>query len=135
QTELEKLQKKLADATAANEQLTAKTKEAQQRAAFTAKATALGVRADAIDAAYILSNKQLLTFGDDGTVQGVDGAIEVLKASSPFLFGKANGAPAGTPNLNGGAGGDTPPPIASTPAQVDMAKKLGVDLTKEPVKK
>lgn len=55
------------------------------KAEFRALARELGVRADALDDAYVLSDLAAVVVDDDGNIDGVQGAVEALLKAKPYL--------------------------------------------------
>ncbi|HCT5251827.1 TPA: phage scaffolding protein [Staphylococcus aureus] len=91
------IQKELEELKNQNSELETKYKETQLN-----NAVKLAVAKDANDANDILAfiNKDELELADDGTVKGLDKAIETLKESKPYLF--APSKPTGKTPQDGG---------------------------------
>lgn len=101
ETERLKAEKAEADARAAAAEQRAK--DTLLRTRFELAAT----KAGAVDseAAYKLADLSQVTVGEDGTVQGLDAAVEALKTSRAFLFGTTK--PGAVGSGGGNPGGDT----------------------------
>ncbi|WP_139074660.1 scaffolding protein [Paenibacillus elgii] len=63
------------------------------KAEFRALARELGVRADALDDAFVLADLTAVTVDDDGNIDGVQGAVEALLKAKPYLVAEAKTKP------------------------------------------
>ena len=100
----------------AQKQFDADLKSARLSAALDLGITkAKGKNATAIKA---LLDTSKLALKDDGTVDGLDTALDGLKKSDGYLFENVTVTPKG-PGNPGGTGGDTPPADADTKAVAD----------------
>ncbi|MGF9711631.1 scaffolding protein [Paenibacillus naphthalenovorans] len=63
------------------------------KAEFRAQARELGVRADALDDAYILADLSAVKVDDEGNVNGVKDVVEALLKNKPFLAEQAKKEP------------------------------------------
>lgn len=88
-----------------NKQLKSQIQEFSINQALTAKLVGQGV-VD-MDAALKLVDRSKLEIADDGTVKGVDKAIDELKSGKSYLFGEGTG-PVGQATNNNGGGSQGP---------------------------
>lgn len=91
------------------EELQGKIKDGSISSALVNKLVPLGV-VD-LDAAIKLIDRSNITIGDDGTIAGVDEAVETLKTEKAYLFSGKPGTPSvGNPTNPSNGGGNNEPP-------------------------
>ena len=82
-----------------------------QKIQLTAEVVKLGAAMGLVDAdvALTLMDQKKITFKEDGTVDGVQSALDALKETKPYLFGKKEQQGSWGQNRQGGAPGDSGP--------------------------
>jgi hypothetical protein len=103
-TELERAQERVAKA----EQDAIAAQQAAQESMFRAAVVAEGAKRNVVDpdAAVALIDRAAITFGDDGTPTGVEGAFDSLLTQRPWLTGQRPSVPSADQGARGGANAD-----------------------------
>lgn len=86
QAQLEKLQQQAQESEQAKVKALEVANKRLIKSEFKVLAKELGVRNEALDDAFVLADLTSVTVDDEGTVQGVQEAVETLKKSKPYLF-------------------------------------------------
>lgn len=127
-SELEKLQERVAKAEQAAKETETRARETLLKARVEVEAVRLGFRKP--EDAYALANLDGVSFGEDGTIVGLQEALDQLAQDRPYLLAGEPGKPP-APRTNAGEGN---PPSAgsavsdSVRAGVEVASQYGYKL-------
>ena len=119
-TEVERLSEENAGLGARISSLLEANTEVTKQSAFVAAASEAGVHN--ASSAYRMIDTELLAVDEAGNVNGVDVALESLKASDPYMF--RSGGPTVQSSGNAGATGDPPAVESLSPEQREVSSRL-----------